>query len=288
MYDAILKTGIVQTIIDPNLAWNNVDIPRMTDLYEEFLWVQIEDSMRSFHAANEKPHIIVFPELTLPRTRISDFSTLAASINAISIIGVDYELSIKSKTAFNRGMIFIPRNIFENRPSRSCASLVLGKTFPAQRELEKIRNCDGWDYHGDENIYIIDCEQWGRIGVSICYDFMDLERLLLYKGRIQHLFVIALNRDTKMFRSIAETISRMTYCNVVVCNSGFYGGSVAISPYYDVYRRTIFASEGNNVFLSQVIDLPVSSLYEAQVKEQYASSDQKLFKDPPPGYQYLY
>jgi predicted amidohydrolase len=125
----------------------------------------------------------------------------------------------------------------------------------------------------------------GRFGVSICYDLMDLERATLYAGRIQHLFVIAYNQDTQSFFHVSEALSRVMFCNVVICNTGHYGGSVAVSPYYRPWQRIIYKHEGSKLATSQVITLPIQDLVDAQRGDRKKVSDADehfLFKNPPP------
>jgi hypothetical protein len=86
------------------------------------------------------------------------------------------------------------------------------------------------------------------------------------------------NKDLQSFYHLAESLSRIIFCNVVVCNTGFYGGSVAVSPYKGPHKRTIYRHEGNQLFTRQVIKLPVKELDDA---EKGSNSD---FKSKPPGY----
>ena len=125
--------------------------------------------------------------------------------------------------------------------------------------------------------------------MSICYDLMDLDRALLYQGRVHHLFVLAYNMDVESFRYHAESLSRTMFCNVVICNTGFYGGSVAVSPFYEPWRRTIYRHDGNNMLATQVVKLPVKSLDDAQagIVDRANPADpcsKRLFKNLPPGW----
>jgi hypothetical protein len=74
---------------------------------------------------------------------------------------------------------------------------------------------------------------------------------------------------------------------VIVCNTGFFGGSIAVSPYHAAYRRTLYSHDGNGLFTTQVVKLPVRGVEQALrgkgEKIAIKKRDEKVFKDPPPG-----
>jgi predicted amidohydrolase len=289
-YSETLAVGIVQTTIDAPRAWNaQTSSPAMSVAEDEHVWQEISKAMRAFQDGGMRPQLVILPELSLPRTRLADFEHLVAALNVIAVVGVDYRLNRKAFRARNEGVVFIPRAFFRNRPSRYCTRLLFGKSYPARKEAQKLHDLTpSWSFEGDNKVYLFDCQQFGSFGVSICYDFMDVERALMYRGRIHHLFVLAYIRDLGMFRSLADSLSRTVFCNVVVCNTGYYGGSLAVSPYYQAFRRTLYLHEGNRLFTTQVVQLPVFGLHQAlngngAMEKPTQDKPSQLFKDPPPG-----
>lgn len=287
-YEQKLAIGIVQTKVDAGLAWEaGGKQPKMTAIQDDYVWMQLRKALRSFQNAGLKPKFIVFPELSLPRTRMAEFGRLVSALNVIAFIGADYHLDRKKMIAENQGVVFIPRGFFRGHPSRYCSRLVFGKSYAAPKEKKKLKELiPPWSFHGDHKVYVFDCAKYGRVGVSICYDFMDIERALMYRGKIQHLFVLAYNRDLGMFRSLADSLSRTVFCNVVICNTGHYGGSLAVSPYYHAYNRALYSHEGKDLFTTQVVELPLRKLVRAQQEkqEQLSAGETQEFKDPPPGF----
>jgi hypothetical protein len=90
-----------------------------------------------------------------------------------------------------------------------------------------------------------------------------------------------------MFRSLASSLSRTVFCNVVICNTGFYGGSVVVSPYREAHRRTLYGHSGSGLFTTQVVQLPVDDLIMTQRRSEdmgQGDGSSRLFKDPPSGF----
>jgi len=285
LYDEYLSVGIIQTTVDGDLAWPKGGMsPKMTAVQDSHVWEEICKAMRAFVDGAEKPKLVVLPELSLPRTRINDFEKLVCSLNVIAIVGIDYKLDHVKKVARNQGLVFVPQNFFKSTPSHHCTQIMFGKSYGAPGETKALAELTpSWSFVGDEDVYLFDLENYGKVGLSICYDFMDLERALLYRGRIHHLFVIAYNRDLGMFQSLANSLSRTIFCNVVVCNTGIYGGSTVVSPYYEAYKRTLYAHNGKDLFTTQVIKLPIKGIADAMAYDYGSSSAKQEFKHPPPG-----
>jgi predicted amidohydrolase len=288
-FDEELAVGIIQTTVNAELAWpKSATKPRMSSAQDAHAWQEICKAMRALKDGDVPPKIVILPELSLPRTRLADFEKLVCALNVIAFVGVDYRLNHTTKQARNEGLVFIPTGFWKGRPSRTCTRIIFGKSHAAPGEKSALKKLSpSWSYLGDDEVYVFDAEKYGRIGVSICYDFMDLERAVMYRGRVHHLFVLAYNKDLGMFRSLADSLSRTVFCNVIVCNTGFFGGSIAVSPYHAAYRRTLYSHDGNGLFTTQVVKLPVRGVEQALrgkgEKIAIKKRDEKVFKDPPPG-----
>ena len=100
----------------------------------------------------------------------------------------------------------------------------------------------------------------------------------MYRNQIQHLFVLSFNRDFTSFNHMAEALARTVFANVVVCNCGHYGGSLAVSPYRDPAYRVIYRHNGASLSTVQTFSLPLRALRSHQLE---GGTD---FKGRPPGY----
>lgn len=285
--EELLLLGVVQTSLNSDRAWlPGAPAPQIQPTEDVRAWLEILKAIRSFLDGPRKPSILLLPELSLPRTRLRSFDRLVASLNVIAIVGVDFRLDRVRRSAANEGLVFVPTGFYRGRPSKQCLHLRFGKTHAAPEESSLLAGLNPpWTFKRDSNFYVFDLGSLGKIGIAICYDFMDVERALIYRGQIHHFLVIAHNKDVAIFQSIASSLARTVYCNVVVCNTGQFGGSLAVSPFRKPHRRIIYGHNGADLFTTQVIELPVRNLELAMQGVAALGRDKEpLFKEPPPGF----
>ena len=284
--EKLLNIGIIQAIVDPDLAWS--DTPKM-DIYEaNVIWRQIQAAFASFQEMSDtkKPDIVVIPELAVATYFESRIKSYAQKIGAIVVAGLDFKQYDNNRVS-NRAIFYVPRDWPHGKQvgKVKATSFYLGKHFASREEMKIIKQDWNMSFVPCNEFYIVDLAEYGKLGVSICADFYDIERYAIYKGRIQHLLIIANNKDIKSFYFLAEAISRLVYCNVVICNSGHYGGSVCFTPAKHEYQRYSYKHEGHDLFTTQIVSIPVDALWKAQSEDMDALNG---FKNPPPGYEYHY
>lgn len=277
-HETELRVSLIQTTLDNQVAWNGTPDSNITmDLSEEQrIWREIKKGFNMIKSEPEdkRPHIIIMPELTVPLSKERELQRIAIRLGAIIIAGLDFVETEDRAGVKNKAIVIIPNKWPQLNYNNRATTIHFGKTFFASVEKEyfRVKSKTGIP---DPNIYILDAYAYGRIGVAICADFFDIERFAIYKGRIQHLIVIAYNKDIKSFYFLAEAISRLVFCNVIICNTGHYGGSLALSPYKKDFKRCIYKHEGSELFSTQVISLPVKDLIQCQ------DNRNQLFKSPP-------
>ena len=288
-YDETLKLGIIQTTVDLTTAWNYSGNPKhkMNPYAEKSVMEEIRYAFKGFYELSESaPRIVILPEYSIPHSGVKAIEKYAKAIDAVVIGGCDLFVNAKNQ-AQNKGIIVIPNKWPKPESAYSTTKFYFGKKYFSVLELKFFDKLHV-EAKPEALTYIIDAGKYGNIGVAICADFYDIERFLIYKGKIHHLIIIAYNKDTKSFNFLTEAISRLLLCNVVICNTGHYGDSLVFSPYDKEWKRTIYKSSGSKIFTSQVLELPVRALNEEQEKAHdmyqrdiFPSSKDNIFKWPP-------
>lgn len=278
IYSTELRVGLIQTTLDNRIAWNGSAASGITmDITEEQrVWREIKKGFNMIKSEpdEKRPHIIIMPELTIPLSKEKELQKISVRLGAVIIAGLDFIETENGQGVKNKVIIAIPNKWPQLNYNTRSSCIYFGKRFFANLEKKYFASKSKTGIPAPE-IYILDAEKYGKIGVAICADFFDIERFAIYKGRIQHLIVIAYNKDIKSFYFLAEAISRLVFCNVIICNTGNYGGSVVLSPYREDYRRSIYRHEGAGLFSTQVVSLPVADLIQCQ------NNRNTHFKSPP-------
>lgn len=284
-----LNVGLIQTTLDSSIAWNHDSLSlRMNEFEAERIWQEIKNGIMNIESVSPtiKSKIILLPEFSLPLEYERELSQIAKSTGAVIITGLDFIVSAleEKKIVENKAFIIVPNSWPNSRRSTSTSKFYFGKHFFSNPEINLFG--ENFERKGNLSMYILDAGDYGNIGVAICADFFDIERFVIYKGRIHHMFVIAHNKDVNSFYFLAEAIARLVFCNVVICNTGYYGGSIVFSPFKDLYKRYIYKHEGGKLFTSQVLSLPVKDLDEFQKDPNLSlrNDKERKFKSLPPNY----
>jgi predicted amidohydrolase len=259
----------------------------MSKAEQECAWQQIKRAFRGFQGLDPKPDVLLLPELAVPRGSVGDLQRLGRGLDAIIIAGVDYRLDDERHLVWNEAVLIPPP---PQNGNKQRMPVWIGKTWPAPKERKGLESfTPKWTFQGDPVLWLFRGSRTGDFAVAICYDLMDLERALLYRGRIHHLFVLAYNQDTGSFHHHAESFMRSMYCNLVICNTGFYGGSVAVAPFWEPYKRMVYRHDGGGMVAAQLISLPLRQLdlWQRRTTSQNSGRVEDKLKALPPNYQRL-
>lgn len=285
----VLSVAVIQTSLDGESAWVHSDKQpwqdsiRMSVHEERRAKIEIRHYLALLKGMHRQADFVLFPELSVPIGFLSPLMIAAESLESIIIAGLDYriESSQPIPAVSNAAVVIVPKRFRGNRILARTELRWVGKTFPAPGERRRLLQigANGVSFVEDPTVSIFEDVQLGNFAVVICYDFMDLDRIVMYRGRVQTLFVLAYNRDTTSFNHLSEALGRMLFCNVVVCNCGKFGGSHAVSPFKKAHKREIYRHAGLNLPNLQIIQLPLANLAARQ-----DGGNDTQFKSLPPGF----
>jgi predicted amidohydrolase len=289
MLNDMLDIGVIQTSLNAEAAWVDdgsgdwKQCVRMSEVEERRARKEIRLYLSAMRGVERPPDIVLLPELSVPLGFEPKLKRAAEKLESIVIAGLDYRIEEGETlpTVSNEALVVVPRRLRGQQVARRTEVRRVGKTYPAPAEKKKLERITGGGvrFLSRPTVWIFESPTLGKFAVAICYDFMDLDRIVMYRNKIQTLFILAYNRDTTSFDHAAEALSRMLFCNVVVCNCGHFGGSLAVSPYREPYRRTIYRHSGQRLPHAQLIQLPLAALAAHQ-----RSNNKEEFKSLPPGF----
>jgi len=283
-----LSVAVIQTSLNADAAWQSLaqtgdwrESIRMSSTEERRAKGEIRQFLSSIKNTGKTPDIILLPELAVPLGFERQLVRMAESMESIVIAGLDYQLDgdPAAKRVSNESIVIVPRRLKGRTIASQTATRRVGKTYPAPAEEEKLRRT-GVTFSKRPTVWIFESSELGRFGVAVCYDVLDLDRIVLYRSKVQTLFILAYNRDITSFDHVAEAIARMVFCNVVICNCGLFGGSIAISPFKEPFKRTVYRHSGAKLTNAQVVELPLAAL----VAHQRSHNTSEHFKSRPPGF----
>jgi hypothetical protein len=216
-------------------------------------------------------HFVMLPEFFLPRSFLfSHIKARAVRYGSIVMGGLEYGidpyLSPLGKTSLrNEAFVVIPDNLYQNNKTTggNATIITVPKLNPAPEE-ENLLLQNGYEFVNGNRIYQFKSKRLGNFAVLICFDFLNLPVQAILQGQIQTLFVLTYNKDVSGFISVADTMQRMLLCNVVICNTGYYGGSVAFAPLRDRNKRQVMQINGNRIQAAVSVHLPLREVWNVQ------------------------
>lgn len=288
-----LNVAVIQTSLHAASAWvddglgNWQESVQMSSLEERRAKKEIRHYLASLRGLDRHPDIVLLPELSVPIGFKYKLMKAAEKLESIVIAGLDYRIDHEKSfpAVSNEAVVIVPRRLGGKNILRRTEIREVGKSYPAPGEKRKLLGISGQgvEFVPHPAVWIFESAELGNFSVAICYDFMDLDRIVMYRNNIQTLFVLAYNIDTTSFDHIAEALARMVFCNVVVCNCGQYGGSLAVSPFREPFRRTVYKHSGQKLPNAQVVELPLANLAAQQL-----DGNSQDFKSLPPGFYDLF
>ena len=241
-----LKIGIVSIKVDlqnveksylksPNLSYN-----RLQKIFD-ILNLSIKDK-------NQKPDLLIFPEVSIPYAWIHLMVRFAKKNDIGLIFGVEH-INIKNKVS-NYTCVMLPFKIDTH------ISLFINFDLKRHYAPAEILDIEG-NKHLKINSNLSDKPQvynWRNTIFSTlnCYELTDISLRTKLVGEIDFLVAIEYNKDINYFSNIIESASRDIHCYIIQVNTSDYGDSRITQPTKTEIKDIAKIKGGQNVYL--VID----------------------------------
>jgi len=262
----------IDDYLDENNSFRHRDPYKQLDILDKILSISYED----------RAHFVLLPEFFLPRKLLYRFiKERSIRYKCIIMGGLEYGTDKNSRNKLvNEAFIVVPENLFRRTTGRNATIIKVPKLHPAPEEKDKLEG-KGYEFKNGNRIYHFSSKKLGNFAILVCFDFLNLPVQAILQGQIQTLFVLTYNKDIPSFISIAETLLRLLLCNVVICNTGYYGGSAAFTPLREPsYERQVIQINGNRTQVGVTVQLPIKDIWKAQ-QGQNQIGNRKYFVVPP-------
>lgn len=281
---------------DPNIALTNLKT-------DEISWVAVvrEDGFEPEPNRDERLNklvndilrvkepidFVVFPELSIPRSRIIEIANKFRSKGTSLVVGLEYEISENDLTEDGRKdiksvsnqLLYVITRSEGNYFSQYC--IIQDKTIPAYHEEIELYNTGGkvMVSNSDEK-YIIKHNNLVFSGL-ICNDLLNIDNRQPLRGNIDLLFVVEWNKDVEMYNHIVASTANDLHCFVAQANNRLYGDTRLRGPYKNDYRRDVARIKGGELDNFILVRVEADKLREFQ---RYYRSPSEPFKPVPTGF----
>lgn len=250
-------------------------------------WRALEDFQKSLKVAKStNADFLIFPELFLPRQYLYRQVAKEAEESRIIILGgLEWNQTFERngiKFITNNGFIAVPSVLDKQSPKPKEKSIIIPiqKLYASPYEPPFLER-HGYEFGGGNRLYLFKSKELGNWAMLICYDYLNLPIQTLLQSKIQTLFIMAYNKDIKYYLSLSDSLHRILFCNIIVCNTGYYGGSHAFTPYRDANKRNVYQVIGNQIDATVTIELPLKSIIEEQIGERAIDEEPRFVQKAP-------
>ena len=231
----------------------------------------------------KSPDYIVFPELSIPLRWALRIARKLATNSVSLLAGVEYHRDRPTGKLRNDCLI----SLVTNWPGYgSHVARLQPKFFPAHEESDNLtkltlgkkgRFFKPTGIHGKPTLYV---HRGFCFSVLICSDLTNIAHRHQLRGKVDALFILEWNPDTKTFASLVEATANDLHAYIAQVNNRTYGDSRLRAPAAKDYLRDVVQVKGgvSDYYVLGEID------HLALRKEQNRPARKPKFKPTPIGY----
>ncbi|WP_262173789.1 hypothetical protein [Saccharococcus sp. Marseille-Q5394] len=229
------------------------------------MWRKIRKALEV--AKQDGADFLVLPEVSVPRKYLdTHIPEICNEHNLMIIGGVEfYHKYTRNGKKFIQNEAFIAVPGAEKNSGAKERAMVwrIPKLYPASVEENFIKE-EGYHFSPSNKLYLFKSEEYGNWAVLICVDYLNLPIHQILQKKVQTLFIVAFNQDLNYYYSISDSLHRILYCNIIVCNVADYGGSHVYTPLRESYLREVMKLHGNKIETAVTVKLPLKIIKEIQ------------------------
>ncbi|RYZ91584.1 MAG: RNA-directed DNA polymerase, partial [Proteobacteria bacterium] len=243
----------------------------------------LTDFFNSVLKSKTRPHILLLPELSIPR-KIAGKLTYWLGRNNVSVVaGLEYKV-VKDATDKRRNQALVSMSLGKGYGQVALLQL---KGAAAWEEAVQLRQIAGAtldtldDQYPELPVYILN---GFAFGVLICSDLTSVKNRAWFQGKVDALLIPEWNQDLNSFSSLVESAALDVHAFVVQANNRKYGDSRIRAPFREPYMRDVVQVKGgvDDYFIVGQIDF--DALREFQSDSSPSLDKTAKFKPFPIGF----
>ncbi|TGL09119.1 RNA-directed DNA polymerase [Leptospira bouyouniensis] len=193
--------------------------------YKIYLQTFVQFSKLLNEISQKKVDFLTFPELSIPHQFLGALVNFSKDFQTTVSAGLEY--IIINNTVYNISVTIIPS---QNSKFKFANIFFRIKNHYSPEEIKTIEEIELLRPVLKKSIYYL--FNWNSVTFTLfnCFELSNISHRSLFKGRIDLIFGILLNKDRFYYDSIAQSTVRDLHCFLLNVNSSKYKGTFLLQP----------------------------------------------------------
>lgn len=218
--------------------WDNISNKDKSVLYSI-----LKETYNAVDLKNQKPMLLVLPELYFPIYWIGELIRFAKRSQVAIVTGLQY-MGDDEERKYNYIATVLPFSSGK-KGYKNAFLYIREKNDYSPIEFKELAKHGYYCQDRERAEYQIFLWQGIKIAPLVCYELTDVMIRALLKGRCDIIAAPVFNKDTTYFSNIIDSTVRDLHICVVQANTSFYGDSRITGP-YDRDSKDIFKIKGGD------------------------------------------